>query len=106
MATAQQRKGDEAASQETFTKALAQLEVVLESDPENMPRLVTAALIKARLHRYDEARTIVEPLAATDLDAAICYVVACVYSQLSTQGESNAPDAPKTKSAIAAKETA
>ncbi len=48
----------------------------------------------------------VEPLLATDLDAAICYVVACVYSQLSTESEGEKPDAPKTKSALVAKETA
>ncbi len=55
------RKGDESTSQETFAKALAQLDVVLESDPREHATSCDTALIKARLHRYDKRVSIVEP---------------------------------------------
>ena len=93
LATVQQRKGAEPESLANYARALKELERVLESDPENLPRLVTAALFNARVRNYEAATKIVASLAPNELDAGIVFVVACVYSQLSTDKRTNSVDA-------------
>ncbi len=94
LATTLHRKGKDAESQSVYARALAELERVLENDPENLPRLITAALYNARVRNYDAARKIIEPYMSAELDAGIVFVVACVYAQLSNSKSESHADVP------------
>ena len=98
MATAELRKGDLAASQAAYVRALKLAEHVLELDSDNLPRQLRVALFKARTQDFEGAQKLVEPLNVPGLEAGTLYNIACIFAQLTSPDNKTAkPDADRAR---------